>query len=139
MLQNWKNKFNAKCVTSAIDDIKVAITNVEVKATIIRSVKSSTLKKNDKYPTNIKRKVGAMVLDKWYSILRRKTTLALAWLILSTFDKRKLELKSIKRIFEMKKKNTTEVVNNATSWISYSTNSLLAKNSIPKNEEQNDF
>ena len=138
MLQNWKNKFNFKCVTSAIDDIKVAITNVEVKATIIRSVKSSTLKKNDKYPTNIKRKVGAMVLDKWYSILRRKTTLALAWLILSTFDKRKLELTN-KKNFWNEKKNTTEVVNNATSWISYSTSSLLAKNSIPKNEEQNDF
>ena len=138
MLQNWKSKFNAKCVTSAIDDIKVAITNVEVKATIIRSVKSSTLKKNDKYPTNIKRKVGAMVLDKWYSILRRKTTLALAWLILSTFDKRKLELIN-KKNFWNEKKNTTEVVNNATSWISYSTNSLLAKNSIPKNEEPNDF
>ena len=103
MLQNWKNKFNAKCVTSAIDDIKVAITNVEVKATIIRSVKSSTLKKNDKYPTNIKRKVGAMVLDKWYSILRRKTTLALAWLILSTFDKRKLELTNKKNFWNEKK------------------------------------
>ena len=51
---------NNTYLTSAIDDIKVAMTNVEVKATIIRSVKSSTLKKKDKYPTNIKRKVGAI-------------------------------------------------------------------------------
>ena len=94
-----------KILTEDTEELTVAITSMFVKVTIIRSVKLSTSKNNEKNPTRTKVKVCKNVLVTWYIIRLRKTTFAIARLIL-----------------------LTEVVFSTTNCISYSTNSVSAEN-----------
>ena len=94
--------------TVCIEVVIVATTSIVVSTTIIRSLKFSTSKKYEKYPTQVKIKVCKKVLVTWNSIFRRKTNLTTPWLMLLT------------------DRNC-----NASIWISYSTNFLDERNSTP--------
>lgn len=68
--------------TFCIDDVIVVMTSKVVRVTIILSVKSSSSKWNERYPTRMSVKVCPIVLYRWYSICRLKMIITSAVLTL---------------------------------------------------------
>lgn len=66
-----KALFCFRVLTVWMEAIRVATTSIVVSVTIIRLVKSSKSKKNDKYPMKRRMAIWRKVLDRWYSIRRR--------------------------------------------------------------------